>query len=51
MNNVDYVVPMSVEEPSIIAAVSSLNKLVAENGGFTTYSTRPLMIGQIHVTV
>lgn len=41
---------MAVEEPSVIAAVSGAAKTIADNaGGFKTYSTRPIMIGQIQV--
>lgn len=38
---------MSIEEPSIIAAASNAAKTIANAGGFKTYSTRPIMIGQI----
>ena len=41
---------MCIEEPSVIAAASSAAKFIAENGdGFKSYSTRPIMIGQIQI--
>ncbi len=49
VNGTDYVVPMVVEEPSIIAAVSSAAKTVRRAGGFTVTSDDPMLIGQIQV--
>ena len=49
INKKDYIVPMVVEEPSIIAAVSSAAKIVRQAGGFTANSTDPILIGQIQV--
>jgi hydroxymethylglutaryl-CoA reductase len=45
----EYVVPMAVEEPSIVAAISAAAKLAREGGGFRTSSTPPILIGQIQV--
>ena len=45
----EYVVPMAVEEPSIVAAISAAAKLARECGGFVTSSTPPILIGQIQV--
>lgn len=45
----DYLVPMAIEEPSVVAGASHGAKLVREGGGFTTEDTSPLMIGQIQV--
>lgn len=42
-----YVVPMMVEEPSVVAAASYGAKLVNNTGGFKTVSSQRLMIGQI----
>ena len=39
VNKKEYVVPMVVEEPSIVAAVSSSAKLVREVGGFQSVNT------------
>lgn len=49
INAKQYVVPMVVEEPSIVAAVSSAAKLVGSAGGFRTESEPQLMTGQIVV--
>jgi hydroxymethylglutaryl-CoA reductase len=49
VNGRDYVVPMVVEEPSIVAAVSGAAKLVRNCGGFTAAATDPLLIGQVQV--
>ena len=49
VNGKDYLVPMAVEEPSVIAAASYMAKLVRLNGGFEAYSDRPIMRGQIQV--
>ncbi|MCL4792851.1 MAG: hydroxymethylglutaryl-CoA reductase, partial [Gammaproteobacteria bacterium] len=49
INGKDYVVPMAVEEPSIVAAISATAKLARESGGFATTSTPPILIGQIQV--
>lgn len=43
----EYVVPMMVEEPSVIAAASYGAKLVNNTGGFKTIKSERLMIGQI----
>ena len=49
INDKPYIVPLVVEEPSVIAALSSAAKLVGGNGGFEAYSEKPLMMGQIQV--
>jgi hydroxymethylglutaryl-CoA reductase len=49
INGKDVVVPMVVEEPSIVAAASFMAKLVRECGGFSTSSTPPLMRAQVQV--
>jgi hydroxymethylglutaryl-CoA reductase len=45
----DHVVPMVVEEPSVIAAASSAAKRVRAGGGFRTSVDEPLMIAQVEV--
>ncbi len=50
VNQKDYVVPMAVEEPSVIAAVSFAAKLAREGGGFFAEADEPLMVGQVQVT-
>lgn len=49
INGRDYVAPMAVEEPSVVAALSSAAKLVREAGGFTAEADDPVLIGQIQV--
>jgi hydroxymethylglutaryl-CoA reductase len=49
INNHDYLIPMVIEEPSVVAAASYAAKMVREGGGFHTSSTPPVMIGQIQV--
>ena len=49
INNKDYVVPLAVEEPSIVAALSSAAKIAREGGGFTAQTTDPILVGQIQV--
>ena len=45
----DYLVPMALEEPSVIAAASNSAKVARTAGGFTTTTSPPIMIGQIQV--
>jgi hydroxymethylglutaryl-CoA reductase len=47
INNRDYLIPMAIEEPSVVAAASYAAKMVRDGGGFHTSSTLPIMIGQI----
>jgi hydroxymethylglutaryl-CoA reductase len=49
INGEDYLVPMVVEEPSVLAAVSNAARLFREGGGFNTSSDEPIMIGQMQV--
>lgn len=49
INGKDTLVPMAVEEPSIVAGASFAAKLVRDGGGFTTSSTRSLMISQVQL--
>ncbi len=49
INRRDYLIPMVIEEPSVVAAASYAAKMVREGGGFHTSSTPPVMIGQIQV--
>ncbi|MCK4476939.1 hydroxymethylglutaryl-CoA reductase, degradative [Candidatus Bathyarchaeota archaeon] len=47
INKRDYLIPMAIEEPSVVAAASYAAKMAREGGGFYTTSTSPIMIGQI----
>jgi len=49
INGRDYIIPMALEEPSVVAAASNMAKVVRESGGFKTESTDPVMVGQIQV--
>lgn len=49
VNNREYIVPMAVEEPSVVAAASNGAKIVANNGGFKTTIHNREMIGQVVV--
>ncbi len=49
VNGRDYLVPMVVEEPSVIAAVSYAAKLARSGGGFRAGSTEPIMIAQVQM--
>lgn len=47
INKRDYLIPMAIEEPSVVAAASYAAKMARAKGGFSTSSTQPVMIGQI----
>lgn len=49
INGRDLLIPMVVEEPSIVAGASYAARLVRAGGGFQTSSTPPLMIGQVQL--
>ena len=49
INGKDFVVPLAVEEPSIVAALSFAAKLARDGGGFEVSSTEPILIGQVQV--
>jgi hydroxymethylglutaryl-CoA reductase len=49
VNGRDVLVPMVIEEPSVVAGASFAAKLARAGGGFRVETTEPLMIGQIQV--
>lgn len=49
VNHVDHLVPMAVEEPSVVAAASAAARLVRLAGGFTGDADEPIMTAQIHL--
>jgi type II secretory pathway component GspD/PulD (secretin) len=49
INEKDYIIPMVVEETSIVAAASKAAKLIRDNGRLSATSTDPLMEGQIQL--
>lgn len=50
LNGRDYIVPMAVEEPSIVAGLSAAAKLARASGGFETEFDESLLAGQVYVT-
>jgi hydroxymethylglutaryl-CoA reductase len=49
INEKDYLVPMAIEEPSVVAAASNAAKVARAGGGFHAQSTDPVMIGQVQI--
>lgn len=49
VNGREVLVPMAVEEPSVIAGASFMAKLARPGGGFTAATSEPHMIGQMQV--
>lgn len=47
INKRDYLIPMAIEEPSVVAAASYAAKMTRQGGGIFTSSTDPIMIGQV----
>jgi hydroxymethylglutaryl-CoA reductase len=50
INGKDRLVPMVVEEPSVVAAASNAARMVRAGGGFTAEVPESLMIGQVQLT-
>jgi len=49
VNERDYAVPMVIEEPSVVAAVSNMSRVVRQAGGFEASADPSIMIGQVQV--
>ena len=49
VNGRDVLVPMAIEEPSVIAGASFAARLIREGGGFTATSDEPVMIAQVQI--
>lgn len=49
INEKEYVIPMAVEEASVVASASYIAKIVRDAGGFKTEASERIMIGQIQV--
>ena len=49
MNGRDYLAPMVVEEPSVVAAASNAAKIIRSGGGFEAEADPPLMIAQVQL--
>jgi len=50
INGREHVVPLVVEEPSIVAGLSSAGAMARPAGGFEVENESSLLIGQVHVT-
>jgi hydroxymethylglutaryl-CoA reductase len=49
VNGREVLVPMVIEEPSVVAGASFMAKLIRQGGGFSAHTTLPEMIGQMQV--
>ena len=49
INGKDYLIPMAIEEPSVVAAASNAAKVARAAGGFFAQTTPPVMIGQVQI--
>jgi hydroxymethylglutaryl-CoA reductase len=49
VNGRDYVVPMAVEEPSVVAAASNIARVVRASGGFQAQADPSVMIAQVQI--
>ena len=49
INGKDRLIPMAIEEPSVVAAASNAARMARSSGGFHATSTEPIMIGQIQI--
>ncbi|RLF43329.1 MAG: hydroxymethylglutaryl-CoA reductase, degradative [Thermoplasmata archaeon] len=49
INEKDYLVPMAIEETSVVAAASNAAKMARVKGGFKAHASEPIMIGQIQI--
>lgn len=47
VNGKDYLIPMALEEPSVVAAASNAARMARDLGGFMATDTGPIMIAQI----
>ncbi|MDR2089957.1 MAG: hydroxymethylglutaryl-CoA reductase, degradative [Clostridiales Family XIII bacterium] len=50
INGKDHLIPMAIEEPSVVAAASNAAKMARAGGGFFASNTGSVMIGQIQIT-
>jgi hydroxymethylglutaryl-CoA reductase len=51
INNKDYVVPLVVEEPSIVAGLSGAARMARLGGGYTASASDPILIGQVQTVL
>ncbi|MDZ7376828.1 MAG: 3-hydroxy-3-methylglutaryl-CoA reductase, partial [candidate division KSB1 bacterium] len=50
LNEKDYLLPMAIEESSVVAAASNAARLIRENGTMVGQATEPIMVSQIQIT-
>ena len=50
INDQDFIIPMVIEEPSVVAAASNAAKMARKHGGFHSDEVKPIMISQIQIT-
>ncbi|MFX1315390.1 MAG: hydroxymethylglutaryl-CoA reductase, degradative [Promethearchaeota archaeon] len=50
VNGRDYIIPMVIEEPSVVAAASNAAKMARKYGGFHSEEVKSVMISQIQIT-
>ncbi len=50
INGKDYLIPMVIEEPSVVAAASNAARIARKHGGFITKKVKSIMISQIQIT-
>jgi len=50
VNGKDYLIPMAIEEPSVVAAASNAAKMTRKHGGFYSDEVKSIMISQIQIT-
>jgi len=50
INDRDYIIPMVIEEPSVVAAASNAAKMARKHGGFHSDEVKSIMISQIQIT-
>jgi hydroxymethylglutaryl-CoA reductase len=49
VNDTDYIAPMVVEEPSVVAAASNAAKMIRDGGGFSAEADQPIMTAQVQL--
>jgi hydroxymethylglutaryl-CoA reductase len=50
INDKDYLIPMVIEEPSVVAAASNAAKMARKQGGFRSEKVKSVMISQVQIT-
>lgn len=49
LNEKDYLIPMAVEESSVVAALSNSARLIRDHGKLTAEATEPIMFSQVQI--